>query len=86
MYRSTSDFHWSLGHCSGSGKWLGSGTYINECCNLEGLHTLTCSTSAHGQRDWSNTVLTMLGHQFCDDFVDHIAYIPLNISGNCASK
>ena len=80
MYKPTSDFGWSFGHCSGSGNWLGSGTYTDKCCDLEGWQVLTCSTHSHGQRDWSRTVLIMLGHQFCDDFVDHIAFISLNVS------
>ena len=82
MYKSTSDFGWSLGNCSGSDKWLGSGTYTDKCCISDGLHILSCSTSSHDQRDWSNTVLTMLGHQFCDDFAGQNAFIPLNVSGS----
>ena len=81
MYKPTPDFGWSLGDCSGSGIWLGSGTYTDICCISEEQHILNCWTSSHYQRDWSNTILMMLGHQFCDDFVGHNAFIPLNISG-----
>ena len=81
MYKSTSDFGWSFGNCSGSDKWLGSGTYTDKCCTSDVLHILSCSTSSHDQRDWSSTVLTMLGHQFCDDFAGHNAFISLNVSG-----
>ena len=32
MYKPTSDFGWSFGHCSSSGIWLESGTYTKQCC------------------------------------------------------
>ena len=80
MYKPTPDFGWSFGNCSDSHKWVGSGVYTDMCCISEGWHILTCRTSSHGQHDWSNTILMMLGHQFCDDFAGHNAYIPLNAS------
>ena len=81
MYKSTSDFGWSLGNCSGSDKWLGSGTYTDQCCITEELQVLTCSTRSRGRGDWSNSILMMLGHQFCDDFVGHNAFIEINVTG-----
>ena len=82
MYMPRSDLGWSLGYCSSFGKWLGSGTYTDKCCISGDLHILTCNTSSHSLRDWSNSVLNILGHQFCDDFVGHNAFIALNISGD----
>ena len=82
MYKSTSDFGWSLGNCSGSDKWLGSGTYTDKCCISDELQVLTCSTRSRGRRDWSNSILMMLGHQFCDDFVGHTAFIEINVTGS----
>ena len=82
MYKQTSDYGWTFGKCSGSKKWLGSGTYTDKCCTSKGSYILSCSTKSHVQRDWSNSILMMLGHQFCDDFVGHMAFIRLNISGD----
>ena len=81
MYKPTPFVGWSFGHCHGSRKWLGSGIYHDKCCISEGRHILTCSTISHRQRDWSSTYLIMLGHQFCEDFVGHNAFLSLNVSG-----
>ena len=86
MYKPTSDFKWSFGHCSGSEHWLGSGIYTNKCCISEGWHILSCSISSLGKYDWSRSPLTLLGHTFCDDFVGRIAFISLNISGDYMYK
>ena len=83
MYKPTSDFGWSFGHCSGSGNWQGAGIYTDKCCVSEGWHILTCSINSLGHSDWSRSPLMMLGHTFCDDFVGHVAFIALNISGEC---
>ena len=84
MYKPTKDFGWSLGTCSDSRIWLGSGTYTDKCCISDGLQILSCQTSSHGQQDWSKTTLRMLGHQFCDDFAGRNAFIPLNVTGTYA--
>lgn len=81
IYKPTPGYAWSFGHCSVSIKWLGSGTYTDKCCIPEGQHILRCSSGSTGKGDWSNAVVMMLGHQFCDDFVGHTAFIPLNVSG-----
>ena len=82
IYKHTPWYEWSFGHCSMSPIWLGSGIYTDKCCISDGVHILRCSTKSHHKGDWSNTVVMMLGHQFCDDFVGHNAFIELNISGN----
>ena len=82
MYKPTSDFEWTFGHCSGSDIWLGSGVYTDKCCLSEGWHILTCSIRSYLQHDWSNSILIMLGHQFCDDFNGFKAFIRLNVSGD----
>ena len=69
MYKPKQDYTWSFGHCSASQKWFGAGTYIDECCISKGKHILTCSTGSSGKSDWSNSVVMLLGHRFCDDFV-----------------
>ena len=86
MYKSTSDFGWALGNCSGSDEWLGSGTYTDKCCISDESQVLTCSTRSRGRRDWSNCILMMLGHQFCDDFVGHNAFIEINVTGYFISR
>ena len=86
MYKPASDFKWSLGHCSGSEHWLGSGIYTDKCCVSEERDILTCSISSLGKDDWSRSPLMLLGHTFCDDFVGQIAFISLNISGECIYK
>ena len=82
MYKPTSDFEWAFGHCSGSDRWHGPGTYTDKCCISDGWNILTCSIRSYSQRDWSNSILIMLGHQFCDDFVGYKAFIRLNVSGD----
>ena len=83
MYKPTSDFGWSLGHCSSSGIWLEAGTYTEKCCISEEVHILSCINTGPERHDWSSSILIMLGHQFCDDVVGHKAFIRLNISGIC---
>ena len=81
MFKPTPNHGWSIGHCNDSLKWMGSGTYTEKCCISGGLHILSCKARSHGDRDWSNNILTMLGHQFCNDFVGHNAFIVLNVTG-----
>ena len=61
-------------------EWLGRGTYIEKCCVTDTNIALTCSTASK-DGDWSNTVLMMLGHQFCDDLVGRKGVVKINVSG-----
>ena len=81
IYKPTPEYEWSFGPCISSAKWLGSGTYTDKCCISSGQHILRCSTRSWGRSDWSNSVVMILGHYFCDDFVGYTAIIGLNISG-----
>ena len=80
MYKPTNDFGWSFGHCSSSGMWLDPGTYTQKCCLSGEVHVLTCINNSPERLDWSSSALITFGHQFCDDVVGHISFIPLNIS------
>ena len=71
---------WSLGHCSQSQKWVGPGTYIENCCLSNGVHMLTCKTN-RARNDWSSNAVIIMGHRFCEDFVGHEAVFSINISG-----
>ena len=81
MYKPMPYYKWSFANCSDTLKWLGSGTYTYQCCVPDGVHILTCSSGFYGQADWSRSALIMLGHQFCEDFVGHKAFIALNTTG-----
>ena len=83
MYKPASDFKWSFGHCSSAHNvMMGLGTYIQKCCLSEGIHLLTCKTARH-ETDWSNNVVMILGHRFCEDFVGYEEVTPIHISGLC---
>ena len=71
---------WSIGHCYPSHKWLGPGTYVEKCCLSEGIHVLTCKTARH-RTDWSDNVVMILSHRFCEDFVGYEELTPINITG-----
>ena len=76
----TFDFNWAFVNCSASLKWLGPGTYTEKCCLPDGHHVVTCRTSRNKQ-DWSNNVLLISGHRFCEDFVGYEAAINIDVSG-----
>ena len=78
--RPTSDYTWSLGHCSSSHNWLHRGVYIERCCVSEGVHILSCKTD-RDKNDWSNNVVMIMGHRFCEDFVGYETAFSINISG-----
>ena len=80
MYKSAPEYGWSFGHCSSSRTWLGIGLYTEKCCIQDKRNVLTCTT-ANMKGDWSNTVLMMFGHRFCDDIVDHSARLTVDVSG-----
>ena len=83
--RSTTDYTWSLGHCSPSQGWPHPGTYVDRCCLSKGVHMLTCKT-ARAKNDWSHNVVIIMGHRFCEDYVGYEAVFSINISGaftNC---
>ena len=82
MYKPTPEYGWSFGHCSSSHTWIGLGLYTEKCCIQDKKNVLTCS-NANTKGDWSNTILMMLGHRFCDDVVDHSARITIDVSGIC---
>ena len=81
MYKPLPNYGWSFANCSDTSNWLGPGTYTYQCCVLDGVHTLTCSTGFYSVKDWSGSVLSMLGHQFCEDVVGYKAFVALNITG-----
>ena len=78
--RSSADYKWSIGNCSLSQKWQGTGTYTEKCCLSDGRHIFTCRTSRN-KNDWSSNVVTMMGQRFCNDFVGYEASIEVNVSG-----
>ena len=78
--RIPSENNWSLGNCSSSHKWMGPGTYTEKCCLSGGTHVLMCKTG-RTKNDWSGTVVTVMGHRFCEDFVGYETAIAINISG-----
>ena len=95
MYKHTQDYDWSFGQCTSSHEWIEPGIYSEKCCVSENKNILTCST-ANKDDDWSNNVLMLLGHRFCDDLVDYSASFLIDVSGiliysymyshiNCAS-
>ena len=51
-----------------------------KCCLPDGNHVVTCRTSRNKQ-DWSNNVLLISGHRFCEDFVGYEAAIDIDVSG-----
>ena len=63
-----------------SHRWQGPGTYTEKCCDLDAENTLTCSTTLK-EGDWSNNILMMFGHRFCDDLVGRVGIISTNVSG-----
>ena len=81
IYKPTPAYEWSFGPCVSSDKWQGSGTYTDKCCISSEQNMLRCSSTSPGRGDWSNAVVMILGHYFCDDFVGNTAFIALNISG-----
>ena len=80
MYKYDTLYKWSIGNCFSSHKFSSPAIYTEKCCLPKGKHILECITD-RVENDWSNTALTMLGHQFCDDHVGHKAMISLNITG-----
>ena len=85
MYKPTPEYGWSFGHCSSSHTWIGLGLYTQKCCIQGEINVLACSAD-NIQGDWSNTILMMLGHRFCDDVVDHSARLTIDNSGNTSNK
>ena len=80
MYKSAPEYGWSFGNCSSSHTWIGFGLYTEKCCIQDKKNVLTCST-ANIKGDWSNTILMMLGHGFCNDVVDQSARLTIDTSG-----
>ena len=80
MYKPAPEYGWSFGHCTSSHAWIGFGLYTEKCCIQDQKNVLACSTD-NIKSDWSNTILMMLGHQFCDDVVDHSARLTIDTSG-----
>ena len=80
MYKSAPEYGWSFGSCSSSHTWIGFGLYTEKCCIQDKKNVLTCST-ANIKGDWSNTILMMLGHGFCNDVVDQSARLTIDTSG-----
>ena len=76
--------NWKLGNCSSSLGFVKPGIYIEKCCVSPGDHILTCDN--HEGTDWSRNVLTIKGHQFCNDYVGYTAMIRLNIEGTVKSR
>ena len=85
MYKPAPEYGWSFGHCSSSHTWIGLGLYTQTCCIQGEINVLACSAD-NIQGDWSNTILMMLGHRFCDDVVDHSAILTIDNSGNTYNK
>ena len=75
---------WAFGSCSSSLEYSSSGIYIEKCCISPGDHILTCNN--HEGTDWSRNVLTIKGHQLCNDYVGYTAMIRLNIEGTVKSR
>ena len=80
MYKHTPNYEWSFGPCSSSHEWIEPGIYSEKCCVSEKNNILTCSTT-NNNADWSNNVLMLLGHRFCDDLVDYSASFLIDVSG-----
>ena len=75
---------WEFGSCSSSPEFSTAGIYIDKCCISPGEHILTCKkTDGH---DWSRSVLTLKGHQFCNDYVGSKTMITLNLEGTITSR
>ena len=84
-FRKMSDnSNWAIGTCYSSLQYQNPGIYIERCCVLPGDHILTCIQPDND--DWSQGVLTLLGHEFCNDYVGNIAMIQLNIERKIANR
>ena len=82
FYTRSPEYNWSFGHCMSPHTWLGAGTYTEKCCDFDSISILTCNTTSK-EGDWSNNVLMMFGHRFCDDLVGQKGIITVNVSGMC---
>ena len=75
----TRNTRWTIGDCSSSLEYSYPGVYTENCCVSPVDIILTCANPDND--DWSRNVLTLLGHEFCNDYVGNHAMIRLNIKG-----
>ena len=73
-------FVWTLGHCSSALELMGHDSYSQKCCLSGAIHVLNCKIR-RANNDWSESVVMLLGHRFCEEFVGYETFIAINISG-----
>ena len=79
MYATTDSYKWQLGPCHSSHIHSTEGTYTEQCCVQKDEHILSCKS--YQNNGWTNGVVKLGRHQFCDDFVGYNQFIKINIPG-----
>ena len=83
---------WEMGSCYGPkrfydhahgkyySKYEANKMYIDKCCLLPGVYTLTCKNSV-GPFGWGRGYIEIFGQRYCDDFVGYKAFRKIYIAG-----
>ena len=76
----TRHIKWTFGTCSSAvDSYNGNRIYIERCCQLQGIHTLSCLSKY--PEGWNTEYIQLQGHQLCDDFVGFKALRQINLEG-----